>query len=170
MFAKNEASVSEKGIGLIFLVNTVVIVVLQLPIAKLLEGRRRMRALAFMTALWAEAWLLVLAGGSWLEATAAVGVFAVAAMVFGLGECFQGPTQGALVADLAPARLRGRYMALSTISWEIGFVIGPAAGGLILGLSPLALWPIAAGVCVAAGAAALALERGIPRELRLTPA
>ena len=95
---------------------------------------------------------------------------AVAAMVFGLGECFQGPTQGALVADLAPARLRGRYMALSTISWEIGFVIGPAAGGLILGLSPLALWPIAAGVCVAAGAAALALERGIPRELRLTPA
>ena len=46
MFAKNEASVSEKGIGLIFLVNTVVIVVLQLPIAKLLEGRRRMRALA----------------------------------------------------------------------------------------------------------------------------
>ena len=170
VFAKNEASVSEKGIGLIFLVNTVLIVVLQLPIAKLLEGRRRMRALAFMTALWAEAWLLVLAGGSWLEATAAVGVFAVAAMVFGLGECFQGPTQGALVADLAPARLRGRYMALSTISWEIGFVIGPAAGGLILGLSPLALWPIAAGVCVAAGAAALALERGIPRELRLTPA
>jgi len=46
VFAKNEASVSEKGIGLIFLVNTVVIVVLQLPIAKLLEGRRRMRALA----------------------------------------------------------------------------------------------------------------------------
>ena len=75
-----------------------------------------------------------------------------------------------VVADLAPARLRGRYMALSTISWEIGFVIGPAAGGFILAASPLALWPIAALVCVAAGAGALALERGIPRELRLTPA
>jgi predicted MFS family arabinose efflux permease len=170
VFAKNEASVSEKGIGLIFLVNTVVIVVLQLPISKLLEGRRRMRALALMTVLWASAWLLVLAGGSWLEAAAAVGVFAVAAMVFGLGECFQGPTQGALVADLAPARLRGRYMALSTTSWEIGFIIGPAAGGFILAAEPLALWPLAALVCVAAGAGALALERGIPRELRLTPA
>jgi len=61
-------------------------------------------------------------------------------------------------------------MALSTISWEIGFVIGPAAGGLILALSPLALWPIAAGVCVGAGAAAHPLERRIPQELRLTPA
>jgi len=35
----------------------------------------------------------------------------------------------ALVADLAPPRLRGRYMALSTLSWEIGFVIGPTAAG-----------------------------------------
>ena len=169
VFAKNEASVSEREIGLIFFVNTLVIVLAQLPIAKALEGRRRMRALALMTVLWAGAWLLVLAGGSWLEASAAVVVFAVAAMIFGLGECFQGPTQGALVADLAPPHLRGRYMALATISWEIGFVIGPAAGGFILGAEPLALWPIAAGVCVAAGAGALALERRIPHELRLTP-
>ncbi len=170
VFAKNEAGVTEKGIGLIFFVNTLVIVLAQLPVAKLLEGRRRMRALALMTVLWAAAWLLVLAGGVWLDAAAAVLVFGLAAMVFGLGECFQGPTQGALVADLAPARLRGRYMALGSISWEVGFVIGPAAGGFVLAASPLALWPAAALVCLAAGAATLALERGIPRELRLTPA
>jgi MFS family permease len=90
--------------------------------------------------------------------------------VFALGECFQGPTQGALVADLAPPRLRGRYMALSTMSWEIGFVIGPAAGGFVLDQQPLALWPLAAAVCLLAGLGALALERLIPRELRLTPA
>ena len=84
--------------------------------------------------------------------------------------CFQGPTQGALVADLAPARLRGRYMALSTMSWEIGFVVGPAIGGFVLDRQPLALWPLAAGACLLAGVGALALERGVPRELRLTPA
>lgn len=170
VFAKNEAGVTETGIGLIFLVNTLVIVVAQFPIAKLLEGRRRMKALATMTVLWAAAWLVVLAGGLWLEALAAVLVFGLAAVVFGLGECFQGPVQGALVADLAPPRLRGRYMAVSTISWDIGFVVGPAAGGFILGAEPLALWPLAAVVCGLAGAGALALERGLPRELRLTPA
>ena len=169
-FAKNEAHVSERGIGVIFLVNTLVIVFAQLPIARALEGRRRMPALALMTVLWATAWMIVLMGGATLEAIAAASVFALAGLVFGLGECFHGPTQGALVADLAPPRLRGRYMALSTISWEIGFVIGPATGGFVLDREPLALWPLAAGVCLLAGVGALALERGIPPGLRLTPA
>jgi predicted MFS family arabinose efflux permease len=170
VFAKNEAHVSERGIGVIFLVNTLVIVFAQLPIARALEGRRRMPALALMTVLWATAWMIVLVGGATLEAIAAASVFALAGLVFGLGECFHGPTQGALVADLAPPRLRGRYMALSTISWEIGFVIGPAIGGFVLDREPLALWPLAAAVCLLAGVGALALERGIPPGLRLTPA
>jgi MFS family permease len=170
VFAKNEAGVTEKAIGIIFFANTLVIVLAQLPVSKLLEGRRRMRALAAMTVLWATAWIGVLASGALLEAAAAATAFALAVMVFAVGECFQGPTQGALVADLAPPHLRGRYMALSTLSWELGFILGPAAGGFILGAEPLALWPLAAIVCVAAGAGALALERGLPRELRLTPA
>jgi predicted MFS family arabinose efflux permease len=170
VFAKNEAHVSERGIGVIFLVNTLVIVFAQLPIARALEGRRRMPALALMTVLWATAWMIVLVGGATLEAIAAASVFALAGLVFGLGECFHGPTQGALVADLAPPRLRGHYMALSTISWEICFVIGPAIGGFVLDREPLALWPLAAAVCLLAGVGALALERGIPPGLRLTPA
>jgi MFS family permease len=170
VFAKNEAGVTEKAIGLIFFANTLVIVLAQMPVSKLLEGRRRMRALAAMTVLWAAAWIAVLASGALLETAAAATAFALAVMVFAVGECFQGPTQGALVADLAPPHLRGRYMALSTLSWEIGFVIGPAAGGFVLASEPLVLWPLAATVCIAAGAGALALERSIPRELRLTPA
>jgi predicted MFS family arabinose efflux permease len=169
VFAKTEAGVSELGIGLIFFINTIVIVLAQLPLAKALEGRRRMKALAAMTLLWASAWLVVLAGGAWLDAVAAVAVFALAAIVFGLGECFQGPVQGALVADLAPPHLRGRYMAVSTNSWDLGFLIGPAVGGFVLGAEPLALWPLAAVTCLAAGALALTLERSLPRELRLTP-
>jgi predicted MFS family arabinose efflux permease len=170
VFAKNEAGVNEKAIGVIFFLNTIVIVVAQLPIAKLLEGRRRMKALAFMTALWALAWLVVLAGGAWFEALAAAAVFALAGILFGLGECFQGPVQGALVADLAPPRLRGRYMAVSTNSWDLGFLVGPAVGGVVLATAPLALWPLAAGVCLLAGLGSLALERSLPPRLRLTPA
>ncbi|MGH3020749.1 MAG: MFS transporter [Gaiellaceae bacterium] len=170
VFAKNEAGVTEAGIGVIFFVNTLVIVLAQFPVSKALEGRRRMPALATMTGLWALAWLVVFMGGHWLEAVSAAVAFGVAAVVFGLGECFQGPVQGALVADLAPPRLRGRYMAVSTISWDIGFIIGPAVGGFILGAEPLALWPLAAVVCLAAGAGALALDRSLPGHLRLTPA
>jgi MFS family permease len=170
VFAKNEAGVTETGIGLIFLANTVVIVLAQFPLSKALEGRRRMASLAVMCALWAAAWIIVFVGGLRLETVAAAAAFGLAAIVFGLGECFQGPVQGALVADLAPPRLRGRYMAVSTISWDIGFIVGPGVGGFVLQAEPLALWPLASAVCLFAGAGAIALERTIPRELRLTPA
>ncbi len=170
VFAKNEAGVTETAIGLVFLVNTLVIVIAQLPISRLLEGRRRMKALAAMTVIWATAWLIVLGAGAYAEAATAAVLFAIAAAVFGIGECLQGPTQGALVADLAPERLRGRYMAVSVTSWQVGFVIGPAVGGLVLSVAPLALWPLAAVVCLLAGAGALLLERSLPPEFRLTPA
>jgi MFS family permease len=170
VYAKNEAGVGEKAIGLIFFVNTLAIVLAQLPLVKVLEGRRRMRALAAMTLIWATAWLIVLAAGLWVEAAAAAVVFALAAVVFGIGECFHGPTQGALVADLAPVRLRGRYMAFSTLSWEIGFAIGPAVGGFVLHSSPNVLWVLAAATCLLAGLGTVLLEREVPRELQLTPA
>ena len=169
VFAKNQAGVSEQAIGLIFLASSVALVVCQLPVAKIVEGRSRMRALAAMPALWALAWLIVEGGGLWLEATAAAAVFGMAAVVFAIGECLDGPARIALVADLVPGRLQGRYWAVSANSWDVGYIVGPAVGGLILAAEPLALWPLAAGVCGLAVVATLALERRIPREFRLTP-
>lgn len=170
VFAKNETAVPERWIGVIFLANTLTLVVAQLPVARLVEGRRRMPALAVMPALLSLVWLAVLAGGAWLESTAAALVFVAAASLFGFATCFHGPTQAALVADLAPPALRGRYMALASTSWELGFVLGPAAGGAVLDLFPLALWPAAAGICLLAAAWTLALERALPLALRRTPA
>jgi MFS family permease len=169
VFAKDEARVSERAIGLIFLVNSLVIVLAQLPVTRLIEGKRRMAMLGVMTGLWAGAWLLVLGAGIWLTAAGAAALIALAAGIFAVGECFQGATQQALIAELAPDRLRGRYMALSTNSWSIGWIAGPVVGAFVLQHEPLALWPAAAGVCVAAGAAGLVLERRLPAAVRLTP-
>jgi MFS family permease len=169
VFAKNEAGVSEKAIGFIFLVGSVALVACQLPVAKLVEGRARMRALALMPALWAAAWLLVEVGGLLLTAAAAAAVFALAVVLFHLGECFDGPARVALMADLVPGHLQGRHWAISANSWDVGYIVGPAVGGFILAAAPLALWPLAASVCAAAALVTLALERAIPRELRLTP-
>lgn len=169
VFAKNELHVGEAGIGLVFLVNSVVIVLAQLPVTRFVEGRRRMLMLGAMTIFWAMAWLLVLGAGIWLTAAAAGAAIVAAGAVFGLGECLQGATQQALIADLAPNELRGRYMALSTNSWSIGWIAGPVIGAFVLAHAPLALWPAAATACVAAGAAGLALERRLPARIRTTP-
>jgi MFS family permease len=168
-FAKNEADVSERWVGMMWLANTVLIVLIQLPVSKALEGRRRMAALALMCVLWAIAGLVILVGGVFLTATAAALVFVAATVIFGVGETLQGPTQAPLVADLAPDRLRGRYFALGSMSWSAGSIVGPAIGGPLLGWEPLAVWPISAAVCVLAAAACLALERRLPPDVRRTP-
>ncbi|MGZ6728140.1 MAG: MFS transporter [Gaiellaceae bacterium] len=169
-FAKNYAGVDERWVGFIWLANTLLIVLIQLPVAKALEGRRRMAALALMNVLWATAALIVLAGGHWLNGTSAALVFITATMVFGVGETLQGPTQAPLVADLAPEQLRGRYFALSAMSWSAGSILGPAVGGALLGWEPLAVWPVAAAVCLFSATGCLALERRLPEGVRRTPA
>ena len=168
-FVHDQAGVDLSAFGVAFLVNTVVIVILQLPISHAIEGRRRMLALAAMPVLWAVSWLLVEAGGLWLDATAAAVLVAVALAIFGIGECFHGPAHQALVAEIGPERLRGRYFALHSMSWGVGGTVGPAAAGALLGAAPFALWPIAAGVCVASAAGALATERHVPEALRRIP-
>jgi predicted MFS family arabinose efflux permease len=168
-FAKNYAGVSERWVGTMWLANTLLIVLIQLPVSKALEGRRRMRALALMSLLFGAAALIVLFGGIWFTGTAAALVFVVATLVFGFGETLQGPTQAPLVADLAPDRLRGRYFALSAMSWSAGSILGPAIGGPLLGWHPLAVWPLAAAISVVAAFGCLALERRLPERVLRSP-
>ncbi len=72
-FVRDHAGVSERQIGVFFFVNTIVIVLVQLPLSRWLEGRRRLRAITIMPLLFAAAWLVVDAAGYWLDATAAFG-------------------------------------------------------------------------------------------------
>src|SRR6185436_9562422 len=70
-YAKNEAGISERGIGWLFFINTLVIVLLQLPTTRLAEGRRRTPLLALVGVVSAAAWLLVPVSGLWLTGAAA---------------------------------------------------------------------------------------------------
>jgi MFS family permease len=111
----------------------------------------------------------VFGAGVWFTATAAVGVLATATIAIGLGQCIHGVVHAPLVIDLAPPRQRGRYIALSGTSWSIGFIVGPAVGGVLLDAAPLALWPTAAAAALLGGLIALRLEARIPRSVRRTP-
>jgi MFS family permease len=168
-FGKNIAGISEQEVGIVFALDAVGVAVFQLPVVQLSEGRSRMRGLALMGTLWAGTAVAIWAAGSWAHATAAFAIFAVAVLVFAVGECLHGAIQAPLSVDLAPPQLVGRYTAAASISWQIGWIVGPAAGGFLLQHRPLLLWPIAAGVNLACAAGALALEPRLPERVRLTP-
>ena len=128
-----------------------------------------MRALALMPALWIVAWLMLDFAGWRLDGTSAFVLMAVALAIFGVGECFHGPAHQALVAEIGPAHLRGRYFAVHSLSLGLAGTVGPALGGFVLAAAPFALWPLAACVCAVAAVGALRLEPRIPRELSRIP-
>jgi MFS family permease len=168
-YAKNEAHVSERAIGVIWFVTSMVIALAQLPVVKLIEGRRRMPGLALMGVIWAASFAIIAIGGAWFEGVDAALIFGGALTIFVLGECLHGAIYAPLVADLADPRLIGRYMAFSSFSWQLGFLIGPAVGGFVLQDEPAALWIGAGAICLGAAAYALVLERWIPAAVRRTP-
>jgi MFS family permease len=168
-FAKNTAHVSETGVGTIWLVDALVVVLAQMPVARLVEGRRRMRGLALMGTTWIVAMLAFGAIGAWTRAAVAAALLAAASVLFAVGQCLHGAINAPLAADLAPPQLVGRYMAFTSQSWQVGWIVGPAAGGFVLQHHPLALWPLAAAANAAGVAWALALERTLPRRVLRTP-
>jgi MFS family permease len=168
-FAKNVTHISEREVGIVFALDAIGVVLFQLPVVKLSEGRSRMRGLALMGTLWAGSLLTVWAAGSWTRATAAFGILCGAVLVFAVGECLHGTIHAPLSVDLAPPQLVGRYTAAASISWQIGWIVGPAAGGFLLQHRPLLLWPTAAAVNLACAGASLALEPRLPARVRRTP-
>ena len=73
------------------------------------------------------------------------------------------------LAELAPAHLRGRYMAVVGLCFWIGLAAAPTGGTALLSLSPTAAFGVAAGVALAAAVSMLRLERRLPEAARLTP-
>jgi predicted MFS family arabinose efflux permease len=167
-YAKVHGAVGESAIGVIYAVNTLTVLLAQIPITRFAEGRRRMPLLALGASLWVLAWTVMLTGALGPHAWAAA-LVAVAVIIYGLGECLYSAIVVPTVAAIGPDALRGRYLGVMGFSWQAGFMVGPALGASLLTVGPLALPVACAGLCVVALAGALATERGLPAEHVRTP-
>jgi MFS family permease len=159
-FARAVGEVSTQGLGLAFAANTVVIVLLQLVVLQRIEGRRRTRIIAVMSVVWAASWVLLgttgLVSGTW----GATLLVAGCASVFAFGETLLQPTIPALVNELAPDHLRGRYNALSSGSFQLAAIIAPPVAGFLVGhgLGSVYIGSLVAGCLLCGVIAVLRLE------------
>lgn len=163
-YARAVARISTRDLGFAFAANTVVIVLLQLGVLRLIEGRRRTRVLAVMGVVWAAAWAL-LAGSGALPGTAGAALLvAGSASVFALGETLLQPSLPAIVNDLAPDHLRGRYNALDSLCFQAPMVAGPLLAGSLLGhgLQTAYVVVLVAGSLLVSALAVGVLERALP--------
>jgi MFS family permease len=168
VYATQVAGVGPAMLSLAYAANMAAVVGFQLVALRVLAGRRRTNALAAVAAIWAFTWGMVMVAGHTGRAFAAP-LLITAAAVFAVGETALSPTVPAIVNDIAPEHLRGRYNAGSTLAYTTGFMFGPVITGLTIGhgYASALLAGLTVACCLAA-VLALGLARWLPASANRT--
>jgi MFS family permease len=144
--------------GSVIAVNGVLIVAGQLFVPRLLRDRSRAATLAVAAVIFGI--------GFGLNAFAHTAMFyAIAVLVWTVGEMLNSPSNSATNAELSPADMRGRYQGVFSLSWSVASFLAPIAGAALLEYAgATALWLSCLGLALVV--AALHLVSGPARERR----
>ena len=104
---------------------------------------------------------LTLAWFAWQHTTTLEILYVVAALL-GVARAFAGPALGALAPNLVPREILPRAIALSSMAWQTGAILGPAVGGYLYALAPHAPYAASAALFALAFIGLLAI-RPVPR-------
>ncbi len=159
-FLRAHAGISEGRIGAMFFMNTIIVVLAQVPVAARVDKGNVGRLLAVSSIIWSLAFVIMIATPQ--ISSAAVLVF----LGFTFGELIFMPLTAVVSIRLAPIHLRGRYFSLLSITWGASWAIATLTAGIALDLPrPILLWPAMAIVMLVGAGAALRLRNN----LRLRP-
>ena len=115
------------------------------PFSGLAADRLNRRNLARLTVLLQLASAAALAAFTWYDAITLPVLFTIAVLL-GVARAFAGPALSALAPNLVPAAILPNAIALSSIAWQTGMIVGPAVGGYLYVLEPALPYAAAAGL------------------------
>lgn len=150
LFVVNNLHLSVHAIGVIFFFNTTTIVLCQLWVLNRIEGKSRTRVMGVVAALWFVFWV-ILGVTLALPAAVSIAMLCVAMVVFAIGETMLQPVGSAIVNDIAPEHLRGRYNAAAGLSWGISGTLAPAITALYFSVHVGDWWPLGTGITALVG-------------------
>ena len=121
LFLVQDLQLSPAFYGMLFTVNTVMIVFLEVPLNAATAGWPHRRALAI------GAFLFALGSGAFAFAGGPAMVI-LAIVVWTFGEMLLFPQASAYVAEVAPPEKRGQYMGAYSLAFNLAFAVAPWAG------------------------------------------
>ena len=125
--------------GAVFTINTVMVGFGQGLVVRAMTGAVRWRVLLLTNTVFAASFLVML-GASRLSVALATVVVLVGAVVYTFGEVLGGPVHGALSAEAAPEHLRGRYLSLIQLAWNLAGTIAPVTFAWLLDRGAAPIW------------------------------
>ena len=111
----------EYTLGLVFTLNTLVIVVFQMPIIHAVERFDPLQVIGLGA-------FLLCAGFALLALTSSIGPIGVTVLVWTLGEMLTTPLLEGFVANRSAVESRGQYMGLFSAAFSLAFVLAPLGG------------------------------------------
>jgi MFS family permease len=124
----------------------------QLFVINVIRHRSRTRVLAVVSVLWSVFWIVLdLVLG--LPKFSAIVAICSAMVVFAVGETLLSPVGPAIINDIAPEHLRGRYNAAQGLTWGISGSLAPAMIALYFDNGIGNWWPVSVGVLALTGGA-----------------
>jgi len=147
--------------GAVFTINTIMVGLGQGLVVRAMTGYVRWRILVVANACFAAAYVVLL-GADVVGRAAAIAVVLLAAVVYTLGELTGGPVTIALAGDSAPEHLRGRYLSLIQLAWNVAGTVAPVTFAWLLDRGPTPLWLALLGLAVVGGAISAVLGRVMP--------
>lgn len=125
VYAVEMVHISESQLGLLYTLNGITVVALQMPVTGLLSKHKLTIQLALGAFFYAIGYGLMGFGSKFEH-------FVVTLLIVTLGEILMSPPSLALTSKLAPAGRMGRYMGIFGFFTTSGWSFGPLYGGLIL--------------------------------------
>ena len=121
--ATAHGGLTETSVGFLFAVNGALVVLFQQTATRVVSRLALPRAAA-------AGCLFYVAGWSWIGFARGWWPLAFGMMIVTIGEIVVSPSLEALAANLAPARLKGRYLGFHGLLHSLGQALGPLLGGL----------------------------------------
>lgn len=115
------------------------------PFSGLIADRFDRRTIGRLTILLQLVCASILAWFTWNDAMELTVLFGIAVLL-GVARAFTGPAMSALAANLIPKAILPNAIALSSISWQVGMIAGPALGGYLYAIEPALPYTVAAGL------------------------
>lgn len=164
-FMKDYLGSSDTWIAIVIALNTVLVVVLQVPLAAWAERRRK--TTVFFLANYALAWSLMMTWAAGRVDAGGMALLLAGVFVMTLGEIAVAPVGPALAAALAgKGENFGKYMAANDLTWALSSGAGSVIGGVFFDVGyPMMLWPVATAVVIVSLVGFLLLSRKLPDAL-----
>ncbi|MGE5863802.1 MAG: MFS transporter, partial [Rhizobacter sp.] len=131
------------------------------PFSGLAADRFDRRNLGLLMVLLQLVCAVALALVTWHDAIDLPVLYAIA-VVLGIARAFSGPAFSALAPNLVPPAILPNAIALSSIAWQVGMIVGPAVGGILYEQMP-ALPYAASAALFAVSIIALSFIGHVPR-------